>query len=53
MHKSIIISTISELVLMILKLLLFLYLCDYYITNVPKKKHFLFFLVSVVDKWER
>lgn len=38
---------------MILKLLLLLYLCDYYTTNVPKKKQFLFFLILSVDKRER
>jgi len=37
---------------MVLKLLLLLYLCDYYSTNVPKKKHFLFFLILSVDKRE-
>nr|DAO16544.1 MAG TPA: hypothetical protein [Caudoviricetes sp.] len=36
-----------------MKLLLLLYLCDYYNTIVPKKKHFLFFLILCVDKRER
>ena len=30
-----------------------LYLCEYYNTNVPEKKHFLFFLILSVDNRER
>nr|DAO77999.1 MAG TPA: hypothetical protein [Caudoviricetes sp.] len=35
-----------------MKLLLLLYLCDYYSIIVPEKKHFLFFLILSVDKRE-